>query len=345
MNFNRLPKVFQNKYFLYVVAFVAFGNILGYLAKEEYNSLSFFLAIGLLSSYFSKNMSVVLLISIIATAFFNSKQMIEGMGHMEKEDKKKENKDVEEEAEVEPVETKENSEKSEKQAGEQAEKAAKGEPAPDADANPNDAGVESAERQKEAAAATAAATKMCYKKEGNNWVKTEDGPVEQSNCTGEDKVWGKETFSCHEWDGEKNKWNKKDGVLKDECTGEKLRWCPANQCGEGPQAFTNMKSKNSVAAVSNHQRVDGVDESVGDRIDYSQTVQQAYGNLQQMLGADGMKGLAAETKKLVAQQKELVDSLGQMAPVLNSAKSTLDSLSLPDMKGITSILSTLKASK
>ena len=61
-----------------------------------------------------------------------------------------------------------------------------------------------------------------------------------------------------------------------------------------------------------------------------------------LLGSDGMKGLAAETKNLVSQQKELVDSLGQMAPVLKSAKTTLDSLNLPDMKGLTSMLSTLK---
>ena len=102
------------------------------------------------------------------------------------------------------------------------------------------------------------------------------------------------------------------------------------------------KRNNVVSNVSRETRVDGVDESEGDRIDYAETTKQAYDNLQQMLGADGMKGLASETQKLVAQQKELVDSLGQMAPVLNSAKSTLDSLNLPDMKGITNILSTLK---
>ena len=54
-----------------------------------------------------------------------------------------------------------------------------------------------------------------------------------------------------------------------------------------------------------------------------------------MLGADGMKGLASETQKLVAQQRTCRSR--QMAPVLNSAKSTLDSLNLPDMKGITNI--------
>ena len=50
-----LPKIFQNKYFLYTVTLFAIGNLMGYLANEKYNSLSFFLAVGLLSSYFSKN--------------------------------------------------------------------------------------------------------------------------------------------------------------------------------------------------------------------------------------------------------------------------------------------------
>jgi hypothetical protein len=109
------------------------------------------------------------------------------------------------------------------------------------------------------------------------------------------------------------------------------------------EKFTNMgKRNNIVGSVARETRVDGVDESVGDRIDHAATTKQAFQNLQRMLGSDGMKGLAAETKILVSQQKELVDSLGQMAPVLKSAKTTLDSLNLPDMKGLTSMLSTLK---
>ena len=336
MKFNTLPKVFQNKYFLYVVALVALGNVLGYLAKEQYNALSFFLAIGLLSSYFSKNMAIVLLISVISTAFVSSQKVVEGQTNMG------------EKTMTDAIETAVKQEESkvknkESPASDAKVPKAKKEPKPDGEGNPNDAAVESAERKVDAVKKTADAGKMCYKKEGDKWIKHGDGPVEESKCTGEDKVWGNDSFSCHKW--EDDKWSKVEGKVQDDCKGKGLRWCPANQCGEGPQAFTNMKSKNAVAAASREQRVDGVDESVGDRIDYAQTVQQAYGNLQQMLGTDGMKGLASETKKLVAQQKELVDSLGQMAPVLNSAKSTLDSLNLPDMKGITNILSTLKASK
>ena len=54
----KLPKLLQNKYLLYVVLVIAMANVLGYLAKEKYNSVTFFLAIGLLSSYFTKNMTV-----------------------------------------------------------------------------------------------------------------------------------------------------------------------------------------------------------------------------------------------------------------------------------------------
>ena len=65
----------------------------------------------------------------------------------------------------------------------------------------------------------------------------------------------------------------------------------------------------------------------------------AYNNLDNLLGKDGMKGLTAETQKLVGQQKNLMESLQSMAPVLESAKSTLDNMNLPDMEKMNSMLS------
>ncbi len=63
-----------------------------------------------------------------------------------------------------------------------------------------------------------------------------------------------------------------------------------------------------------------------------------------MLGSDGMKGLADETKKLVSQQKDLMQSLNSMAPVLSSAKQTLDNLDLPNASDLTSMLKNLNGS-
>ena len=39
-------------------------------------------------------------------------------------------------------------------------------------------------------------------------------------------------------------------------------------------------------------------------MDYAATMEQAYDNLQKMLGEDGIKGITGETKKLVQQQKD-----------------------------------------
>ena len=59
-----------------------------------------------------------------------------------------------------------------------------------------------------------------------------------------------------------------------------------------------------------------------------------------MLGPDGIKGLSKETKQLVSQQKTLMENLNGMAPVLKTAKDTLDNLSttMPDMNHLQSIM-------
>ena len=65
----KVPGVLKNKYVLYVLLVVAIVNVLGYLAIQDYNSLALFVVIGLLSSYFSKNMAVNLLCAIVVTSF------------------------------------------------------------------------------------------------------------------------------------------------------------------------------------------------------------------------------------------------------------------------------------
>ena len=61
-------KVLTNKYVLYVVTFLAVTNILGYLAVQNFTSVVFFLLVGFLTQYFSKNMTVILLTAMIATS-------------------------------------------------------------------------------------------------------------------------------------------------------------------------------------------------------------------------------------------------------------------------------------
>ena len=67
----------------------------------------------------------------------------------------------------------------------------------------------------------------------------------------------------------------------------------------------------------------------GARIDYAATLDEAYKNLNDMLGSDEMKGLTQDTMKLMEQQKQLFDTMSSMAPMIDSAKSMMQGM---DMK-------------
>ena len=60
-----------------------------------------------------------------------------------------------------------------------------------------------------------------------------------------------------------------------------------------------------------------------------------------MLGKGGMKGLTKETKKLVSQQKQLMNTLNEMTPVLADAKKSLNNLNMPDMGSLQKMMGQL----
>ena len=214
----KAPSILKNKYVLYTLLVVALGNVLGYLAMEDYKSLGLFISVGLLSTYFSKNMAVTLIVAIIVTACVAVNNKVrEGLVENKKEEK-------------------------------------------------------------------------------------EDIPKGKVECS-----------------------------TDDECpTGKK--------CNEQSKCKPVSGFQNNVPP-STPAKVGDDDESPGDRIDYAATMEQAYDNLQQMLGEDGVKGITNETKKLVQQQKDLMGTLNTMAPVLNTAKETLESMNMPDMAGMATMLS------
>jgi hypothetical protein len=88
-------EVVTNKYVLYVVLFIALTNVLAYLGTSNYIGLAIFSLIGLLTSYFTKNMTIILLVTIVVSSFIHiSRRTVEGMKN--KESKKDKVKGVEE---------------------------------------------------------------------------------------------------------------------------------------------------------------------------------------------------------------------------------------------------------
>ena len=60
--------------------------------------------------------------------------------------------------------------------------------------------------------------------------------------------------------------------------------------------------------------------SSDNRIDYASTLEQAYDNIENIIGEDGVRGLTDQTKSLMNQQKQLMDNMKDMGPLLKSAE-------------------------
>ena len=75
-----LNKVTTNKYVLYIVLFFAITNVLGYLMTKDFDSLALFVALGVITSYITKNMIIILGSAMFITNIaFASKKIREGM--------------------------------------------------------------------------------------------------------------------------------------------------------------------------------------------------------------------------------------------------------------------------
>ena len=84
-------EIVTNKYVLYTVLCLAILNVLAFLATNNFISLAIFALIGVLASYFTKNMTVILLITLVASSFIHiSKTTVEAMTNKKKKKSKKE---------------------------------------------------------------------------------------------------------------------------------------------------------------------------------------------------------------------------------------------------------------
>jgi len=223
-----MKKLLKDKRVLYFVLFLALTNLFHFLFAQDYNALTLFIVLGLLTSHFSKNMIIVLTVSMLVTHLFR-RNLLEGMQNKEKDEKKDKKEKHEEDDE-----------------------------------------------NKEALTEKKDANKKTYKHKGSGWK--DDG-----NHT-DDESDNEENFSSG-------------------------------------------------------------------RIDQASTVENAYDNLNQMVGKDGIKNLTKETAMLIDQQKDLVSTMKSITPVLKDAMSLMNSDTFKgmatglDMKKMQSQLSNLMGKK
>jgi hypothetical protein len=86
-------EVVTNKYVLYTLLFLAILNVLALLGTNNFVSLAVFGLVGLLTSYFTKNMVIILLVTLIVSSFLHiTKRTVEAMTNKKPSAKKGDNK-------------------------------------------------------------------------------------------------------------------------------------------------------------------------------------------------------------------------------------------------------------
>jgi hypothetical protein len=76
LNVNNILK---NKYFLYLVAFIALFDVLGSLIREEFSAVLFFYLSGMIAYYYTKNMTLVLGSALLATILARMMKKMSGV--------------------------------------------------------------------------------------------------------------------------------------------------------------------------------------------------------------------------------------------------------------------------
>lgn len=261
---------FQNKAVLYGSLVLVLLAVVRFLANHNFNAIILMGLIGLLMSYFSKNMIIVLLTSFVAVVFLEfarGDMMIEGMTPKEKMRNVKEG------------------------AGES-----------------ND---------DETATATAAAEDT-----SNDKPEVEDA-VEGTKVKDKPKtIEGDEGNNVTANSSTQNNSNAKNKTKQGMST-------------LSPADYTNS---NGGASKGNGK---GNGKSKDNRIDYANTLEQAYDNIENLIGEDGVRGLTDQTQSLMSKQKELMNNMKDMEPLLKSAQGFMTQLTGNGMDGIAGLLGNL----
>lgn len=132
-------------------------------------------------------------------------------------------------------------------------------------------------------------------------------------------------------EGMENPSNKKDeptdeNSKKNENTQKKNN-SGTKKTGQGlPMSKIENSSEENNAAQSSDGFESGRNKSKGHEIDYATTIEEAYDNLNSVLGGEGIQRLTADSKKLMEQQTQLAEAMKGMGPLLENIQPMVANL-------------------
>lgn len=260
---SEASKLFTNKYFLYFIVFLAVSNMLGYLVTDRMNAVIFFALVAFLVSNFSKNMTIVLLVAIIATnLLMANKSMREGLENATMPNLTDDQKAAKMSDDTDKLDSVDK-------------KLGHGLKTLQASGN-----TEEAKQKLDNRMAMAPSTTNAL--------------IDPNN-----RDMNKPTIESSRLEG---MGNKKSG-------------------------FNNPKGGSSLRDAA---PVDGGNS----RIDYATTLEDAYDNLDKILGSDGINKLSNDTQRLMQQQQKLFDTMSNMMPMINTAKDMMGSIDMTQLGGL-----------
>lgn len=85
---KELEKIVTNKVVLYIVLVLAITNVLGFMAVQHYTAVAIFVLAGLAASWFTPNMTIILVVAMVAASVLTFRVVTEGMTNKEEDSKR-----------------------------------------------------------------------------------------------------------------------------------------------------------------------------------------------------------------------------------------------------------------
>jgi len=108
---------------------------------------------------------------------------------------------------------------------------------------------------------------------------------------------------------------------------------PTKTCKEG-EKFNEVEGK--CVATDGFASAGG--RKGASRVDMGSTLEQAYDDLNSVLGSDGIKNLTSDTQNLMKQQLHLAEAMKEMGPLMQQAQSMLKTLNIDGIGDLPSLI-------
>ena len=126
---------------------------------------------------------------------------------------------------------------------------------------------------------------------------------------------------------------------KDEKEAETAEDAIVNEMKPKDTTPTTTNNKSEVRAFGNQKLSPALfntpsKKNVEQQLGKATEVEQAYDNLEKIMGSEKINSISTDTKDLIKQQNELIKQLKTMTPALNSAMTSLGNLDLNKLTGM-----------